>query len=81
MPASELQVNQANMAHMNAPLLNIKARIERLDKLPPMPEMTQKILQLNANPDAHLTGLFFAAVIVGGMSVSTVFTLLLLPSL
>ncbi len=45
------------MAHMSAPLLNIKARIERIDKLPPMPEMTQKIIQLNANPDAHVNEL------------------------
>ncbi len=45
------------MAHVSAPLLNIRARIERLDKLPPMPEMTQKIIQLNANPDAHVNEL------------------------
>ncbi|MGD9730011.1 MAG: HDOD domain-containing protein [Nitrospiraceae bacterium] len=36
------------------PLLDIKARIKRLDKLPPMPEMTQKILRLSAKSDADV---------------------------
>ncbi len=39
------------------PLLNIRARLERLDRLPPMPEMTQKIIQLSADPDAHVKDL------------------------
>lgn len=38
----------------NGPLLDIRGRIKRLDKLPPMPEMTQKILRLSGNPDADV---------------------------
>lgn len=38
----------------NGPLLDIRGRIKRLDKLPPMPEMTQKILRLSTNPDADV---------------------------
>ncbi len=38
----------------NGPLLDIRGRIKRLDKLPPMPEMTHKILRLSANPDANV---------------------------
>jgi len=36
------------------PLLDLKARIERLEKLPPMPEMAVKILRLSADPNAHV---------------------------
>lgn len=36
------------------PLLDIRSRIRRLEKLPPMPEMTQKILRLSANQDADV---------------------------
>lgn len=36
------------------PLLDIRNRIRRLDKLPPMPEMTQKILRLSAKQDADV---------------------------
>lgn len=36
------------------PLLDIRSRIKRLEKLPPMPEMTQKVLRLSANPDADV---------------------------
>jgi len=52
--ASHAGLNQGGMAQAAAPLLNIRARIERLDKLPPMPEMTQKIFQLSMDPDAHV---------------------------
>lgn len=38
----------------NSPLLDIRNRIRRLEKLPPMPEMTQKILRLSANPHADV---------------------------
>lgn len=38
----------------NQPLLDIKARIRRLEKLPPMPEMTHKIFRLSANPHADV---------------------------
>lgn len=38
----------------NGPLLDIRKRIKRLEKLPPMPEMTKKILQLSGNPDANV---------------------------
>jgi HD-like signal output (HDOD) protein len=36
------------------PLLDIRNRIRRVEKLPPMPEMTRKILRLSANPDADV---------------------------
>ncbi len=52
--ASHAIVPQAQAAQVSAPLLNIRARIERLDRLPPMPEMAQKVIQLSANPDAHI---------------------------
>ncbi len=35
------------------PANKIRAQIEKLTNLPPMPTMAQKILQLNANPYAH----------------------------
>lgn len=38
----------------NGPLLDIRKRIKRLEKLPPMPEMTQKVLQLSSNPSADV---------------------------
>jgi HD-like signal output (HDOD) protein len=38
----------------NGPLLDIRGRIKRLDRLPPMPEMSQKILRLSGNPDADV---------------------------
>lgn len=38
----------------NGPLLDIRKRIKRLEKLPPMPEMTQKVLQLSSNPQADV---------------------------
>ncbi len=39
------------------PLLDIKQRISRLKRLPPMPEMTQRIVQLNAKPNAAVKDL------------------------
>lgn len=39
------------------PLLDIKPRIEKIDKLPPMPEMTQKIIRLSSDPDASVAAL------------------------
>ena len=36
------------------PLLDLKARIERLEKLPPMPEMAVKILHLSVDANAHV---------------------------
>ncbi len=53
-PGSQAVPQAGPAARAGGPLLNIRARIERLDKLPPMPEMTQKIIQLSANPDAHV---------------------------
>jgi len=41
----------------NKPLLDIKSRIARLKRLPPMPEMAQRIVQLNSNPDAKVKDL------------------------
>lgn len=38
---------------VDEPLLDIRGRIEALDRLPPMPEMTQKILRLSGDPDAQ----------------------------
>lgn len=38
----------------NQPLLDIRSRIRRLQTLPPMPEMTHKILKLGANPHADV---------------------------
>jgi len=43
--------------HDGAPLLDIKPRIEKIDKLPPMPEMTQKIIRLSADPNASIAAL------------------------
>ena len=56
-PATQTDANSTLAPQAGAPLLNIKSRIERLDKLPPMPEMTQKIIQLNGNPDASVNDL------------------------
>ena len=39
------------------PLLNIKARIAKLDRLPVMPEMAQQVIQLSSNPDAEISDL------------------------
>jgi len=39
------------------PLLNIKARIAKLDRLPTMPEMAQKVIQLSADPEASISDL------------------------
>ena len=39
------------------PLLDIKPRIEKIDKLPPMPEMTQKIIRLSSDPNASVAAL------------------------
>jgi HD-like signal output (HDOD) protein len=36
------------------PLLDIRNRIRRIERLPPMPEMTQKVLRLSAKPDADI---------------------------
>jgi len=41
----------------NKPLLDIKSRIARLKRLPAMPEMAQKIVQLNSDPDASIKDL------------------------
>lgn len=46
--------DEAPAATANQPLLDIRARIKRLEKLPPMPEMTHKILRLSANPHADV---------------------------
>ncbi|MFQ5468709.1 MAG: HDOD domain-containing protein [Gammaproteobacteria bacterium] len=42
---------------MSTPLLDIKPRIAGLKKLPPMPEMAQKIIMLGANPDSQVKDL------------------------
>ena len=34
------------------PLLDIKLRISRLKRLPPMPEMARRIVQLNSQPNS-----------------------------
>ena len=49
--------NEHQAAQANRPLLDIKARIARLKRLPPMPEMTKRIVQLNAKPDAAVKDL------------------------
>lgn len=36
------------------PLLDIRNRIRRIERLPPMPEMTQKVLRLSAKTDADI---------------------------
>ncbi len=57
MPADNAQSapSDADVAKDNEqPLLDLRARIRRLEKLPPMPEMTQKILRLSAKPDADV---------------------------
>ncbi len=35
------------------PLLNLRQRIEQIEQMPPMPEMTAKILKLSLNPDGE----------------------------
>lgn len=60
MPTAHLKTEKtADQAQTTAtrdsgPLLDIRNRIRRLEKLPPMPEMTQKILRLSAKPDAEV---------------------------
>lgn len=45
-------------AQMNSePLLNIKARIAKLERLPAMPEMAQEVIQLSAKSEASVTDL------------------------
>lgn len=39
---------------MTTPLLDIKSRIEKLEKLPAMPGMAQQIIQLRANPNGRV---------------------------
>ncbi|MCF6325500.1 MAG: HDOD domain-containing protein [Gammaproteobacteria bacterium] len=39
------------------PLLNIKARIARLDRLPTMPAMALEVIQLSSNPEASINDL------------------------
>ena len=46
-----------NDQEMSKPLLDIKSRIARLKRLPPMPEMAQKIVQLNSDPNASVKDL------------------------
>ncbi len=52
--AVSVQPPTRQVPRSNGPLLDIRGRIKRLDKLPPMPEMTQKILRLSGNPDADV---------------------------
>lgn len=51
---SPVQPAQQTTSKDSEPLLDIRNRIKRLEKLPPMPEMTQKILRLSAKPDADV---------------------------
>lgn len=46
-----------NVENSVEPLLNIKARIAKLDRLPTMPEMAQQVIQLSADPDASISDL------------------------
>ncbi len=46
-----------NVEKPNEPLLNIKARIAKLDRLPTMPKMAQEVIQLGANPQASISDL------------------------
>lgn len=46
-----------NVENTHEPLLNIKARIARLDRLPSMPAMAQQVIQLSANPNASISDL------------------------
>ncbi len=39
------------------PLLNIKARIAKLERLPAMPAMAQQVIQLSSNPEASVSDL------------------------
>lgn len=39
---------------VSKPLLDIRNRIRRIEKLPPMPDMTRKILRLSGKPDADV---------------------------
>lgn len=48
--------NTANQ-QANKPLLDIKSRIARLKRLPPMPDMAQKIIQLNSKPGGSVKDL------------------------
>ncbi len=46
-----------NVEKPNEPLLNIKARIAKLDRLPVMPKMAQEVIQLSANPEGSISDL------------------------
>jgi len=46
-----------NVEKPNEPLLNIKARIAKLERLPTMPKMAQEVIQLGANPQASISDL------------------------
>jgi len=48
------QVTPVAKKKPKGPLLDIRARVERLEKLPPMPEMAVKILRLSADPNARI---------------------------
>ncbi|MDR2877291.1 MAG: HDOD domain-containing protein [Chromatiales bacterium] len=52
--AANAQPGRGDQPAANQPLLDIRARIKRLEKLPPMPEMTNKILRLSSNPHADV---------------------------
>jgi len=52
-PATATSTNKQNANADADAELTIKQRIERITELPPMPEMAQKIIHLNANPYAR----------------------------
>ena len=60
-PAQEQNPTRSDAAANTAPArpvqLAVKARIQRLTDLPPMPEMAQRILQLRANPYGNVSDL------------------------
>jgi len=52
-----LNLNQNDSPENTGPLIDIKSRIAGLKRLPPMPEMAQRILKLSNNPNAAVKDL------------------------
>ncbi|MDX9739825.1 MAG: HDOD domain-containing protein [Gammaproteobacteria bacterium] len=53
-PEPKSAARQDSTPAANQPLLDVRSRLRKLDRLPPMPEMTGKILKLSANPRADV---------------------------
>jgi len=54
---SNAAIDMNTQQEQSKPLLDIKLRIARLKRLPPMPEMAQRIVQLNSQPNSSVKDL------------------------